>query len=224
MTSNDTKRTAEELLPWYVSGALSPEEEALVDRALKDDAALRAELARLQTLQSAVRDSSAALEAPPASDVDRVLSRIEAHERTAVIERRQKRESVLAWLGSLGGLFSPPALRVGLAVAVAIIAVETTAIVGWMGDREVPTSYESATGSDPAEAGQRVLVRFAADASVTDVNGLLWEIGGKVVSGPGADGAYIISVVPGDDGRDVAALVADLAARPGLVEFAAEAP
>lgn len=224
MTSNETKQTAEDLLPWYVSGALSPEEAALVDHALERDAELRVELSRLENLRATVRDDSAALETPPASDVDRVLSRIEAHERTAAIERQQKRDSWFAWLGSLGGLFSPAAMRVGMALAIAVIAIETTAIVGWMGGADTDATYEAATGADPADAGHRILVRFAAGASVTDMNGLLWEVGGRIVSGPSADGAYVISVDPGDDGQDVAALVADLAKRTDLVEFAAEAP
>lgn len=209
---------AEALLPWYLTGQLSQAERAMVEEALGKEPALKAELARLEALQETVQETSAAVAPPPASDFDRLMSQIEAEERTQAIVQAQAREARGGWLAQLGALFSPPAVRAALAIALVAILLEG-AVIANLATRE--NGYVTATGSKPETiAGPRLLVIFKADAAAGAITALVSELGGRIIDGPSAEGAFVIELpasAPMPETLD------SLRAREDLVRFASEA-
>lgn len=221
------RNEAEALLPWYHSGRLSDAERSLVDEALEQDPALRDELDRLDIVQATVQASSDAVAAPPAGDFDRLMSQIEADERTAAIVRDEKRSSLFGWLGNLGAAFAPPAVRVALSVAVVAIAVQSAVIVG-MGGEEGNGENSFQTASKEPGAAQsdatRVLVIFQPEATAGAITALLSEVGGSIVEGPSQEGAFVLTLGSTLDETAVQATLAELTARADLVVFAGPAP
>ena len=215
---------AEALLPWYLNGTLSPEETALVERALAEDPALRAELEQLTALSAALRESSDAV-AVPAGDFDDLMARIEAEEpearARAQVRATPARGGPALWLDGLREAFAFPAMRfAGIAAALAIM-IQGAVIVGLVQD-DGPAGFRTAvapTGDAGTEAkGPRLILVFQDSATQAEIAALLLEIGGQIVAGPGQEGAYTVELQGA--AADVDGLLADLKTRAALIRRA----
>lgn len=170
------------LLPWYVSGQLSPEERAQVDAALVRSPGLRLALEQERRLQAAV--ASAPLPIPAEVDPDALLAAAAATERKTA-------KSAPRWL--------KPALA-----AAVLIAVAEGAALAWL---TAPVSiYRTASGPGPAQkivvVSTRYAVQFVEDASVAAIRAALSEGELGIVRGPLPDGAYILETAQGDQALD----------------------
>ncbi len=170
------------LLPWYVSGQLSPEERSRVEAALARSPDLRLALDEERRLQAAV--AAAPLPMPPAIDPDALLSKAAARE--AHVAR-----SAPAWL--------KPALA-----AAVLVAVLEGAALAWL---NAPVSiYRTASGPGPAQkivvVQTRYAVQFVEDASVAAIRAALSDAELGIVRGPLPDGAYILETAQGDQALD----------------------
>ncbi len=170
------------LLPWYVSGQLSPEERAKVDQALGRSPELRLALDQERRLQAAV--ATAPLPIPAGIDPDALLA------RAAESERRSAKAS-------------PGWLKPALAAAV-LIAVAEGAALAWL---NAPVAiYRTASGPGPAQkivvVSTRYAVQFVEDASVAAIRAALAEAELGIVRGPLPDGAYILETAQGDQALD----------------------
>ena len=166
------------LLPWYVSGQLSPEERAKVDKALTQSPALRLALDEERRLQAAV--ATAPLPIPADVDPDELLAAAASERRTA--------KPAGNWL------------KPALAAAVLVAVVEGAALV-WL----APVStYRTASAPAPkiVVVSTRYAVQFVEDASVAAIRAALSEAELGIVRGPMPDGAYILETSQGEQALD----------------------
>jgi len=164
------------LLPWYVSGQLTPEERAQVDKALSTSPSLRRALEEERRLQVAV--ATAPLPEPSAIDPDTLLGR------------------AAAAVSPLPGWLKP-----ALAAAVLLALVEGAALA-WLASPAAIYRTASAPTSKIVVEQTRYAVQFVEDASVAAVRAALAEAELGIVRGPLPDGAYILESAQGDQAYD----------------------
>jgi anti-sigma factor RsiW len=155
----------EMLLPWYVSGRLSPEENGRVERALATSPTLRQALEAERRLQAAV--ATAPAPEPRAIDPESLLASLPSRSRAA------------GWV------------RPALAAAAVLIFIQAAALV-WL--LQPAAVYRTASGPAPAAAVEtvRYAVHFRDDSTAERIRSALDEARAGVVRGPMPDGAFII--------------------------------
>lgn len=167
------------LLSWYVNGSLDAEEKTLVDAHLADCAECRAELASEEKLAREI----AALPIDAEHGWSVLRDRIEAsqtpHRLTEPVPFVRRKVSI-------GWAFATP-LAAAAAVAFAIIGAQPVA---------QPGQIYRALGSAPTAQPGNVVLMFKPDASDRDMRAALAKADARVVDGPSAAGAYVLSVLP----------------------------
>src|SRR3569623_2052594 len=167
------------LLSWYVNGTLAAEEKALVDAHLEDCAECRAELASEEKLAREI----ATLPIDAAHGWSVLRDRIEA---SPTPHRLTEPVPVVRRKVSMGGAFATP-LAAAAAVAFAIIGAKPVAQPGQI--------YRALGYARTAQPG-KVVKKVKPDASDRDMRAALAKADARVVDGPSAAGAYILSVLP----------------------------
>jgi anti-sigma factor RsiW len=169
---------AEELLPWYATGQLEPDDRARVERHLYACAVCREQLMVERRLIGEFQATSPQME----SGWARLRARIEPP-RPAT----PPRPSMLAELWSI---LSRP--------AVATLAVAQLAFVVVAGSALLSLSRPDyhALGSAPEPAAANAIVMFRAAATQRHVSQALNAAGASIVGGPTATGAYLVHLDP----------------------------
>ncbi|MGI1663682.1 hypothetical protein ACRDNQ_15695 [Palleronia sp. KMU-117] len=185
----------ESLLPFYVNGTLRGDERTGVEAALAADARLRREADALGQIRGAMRD----LDTGPTPgefglarlmrDIDRAAPR-----PAPKLASPRRVTTLLPW---------------GLAAAAAIALVAVG--LGRFGV-DPDASYRQASGD---AATSTLTLAFQPEATQAAVSDLLLEYGLVIVDGPSAIGLYRVAPA---DGRDLAALAAELRDRQEVVE------
>lgn len=117
-----------------------------------------------------------------------------------------------------GARFTPSLLRAALAIAVVAVVVEGAVIANLAARQD---GYVTATGSKPELIdGPRLLVIFKADAPTGAITALVSELGGRMVDGPSAEGAFVI-LLPAE--APMPETLDALRRREDLVRFVSEA-
>lgn len=163
------------LLPWRVNGTLDPAEAALFDAHLAECAECQADLA-------AERSLCGALASMPTPELDGrplpVTRSTDPRQRPAVRRRFLARRIPLGW--ALAG-------QATAAAAVALFLLLPTSRATLDADYRLLGSQETA-------AAGNVIVMFAPDTTDSELRAALGQVGGRIVDGPTASGAYIVRV------------------------------
>jgi hypothetical protein len=172
---------AEELLPWYATGRLEPDERALVEQHLSSCAHCRRQLAFERRMVDEFADLTPEIDTAWA----RLRQRIEPPRRTVArpsLWDRVAREAADFWQN-----LSRP--------AVAVLATLQLAIIGGAG-AFVTLSQESyqALSSAPLPASANVIVMFGGDTTESEIRGLLQANNATLVGGPTPADAYLLEV------------------------------
>lgn len=203
------------LLPWYVTGRLSPAETAHVDAHLPECAACRAELAaerqwqRLQPASVAQVDVEAGWSAmrarlgqgEPRANLDDAGTAAPSRARPA---RAFARHRPAGW-SSAGlllrwGWTLPTAAAAALALALGLHSAFTDAPGrGTVVAQAVPTPSPDASPAYRALAAPgaptgAALVRFRDDATLSDVRAVLQRCEARIVDGPTAGAAFVVAL------------------------------
>jgi len=190
----DPHETAQKLLPWYVTGTLDPIEQRLVEEHLESCVECSEELASEQRL----RGKMAAIPPELPGEWAALRERDMASARAEAVGRR--------W---------PTFTRGGIAA----IAASQIAIIGLgIGVYEMVARPDRAiyhTLSAPASGGAQgnIIVIFRPDSREQAFRATLTAVNARLVDGPTAAGAYVLSVAP--DRRDQ--VLGDLRARADIV-------
>jgi anti-sigma factor RsiW len=194
MTEKDDAR---ELLAWYASGTLAPEERARVERLLAESPAARAELEWLRALK---RDLPATL-AIPAGDLGRarLMQRIAVERAGPNVVALPRRPERSRWFAA------------AFALAASMLLAQA-AVIGFL-VHERGASLAPLSGP-PAASGDLLQVTFKPDATERDIRSLLGSVEAELVGGPGALGVYTVRVPAGRAG----AAAGTLRGRADLVE------
>jgi hypothetical protein len=189
-------QTAWELLPWYVNGTLSGRDLDVVTGHLANCAECADEVARCRDLAVAVVSGASTEPAPSAERLSRLLARIDAIE-AASPRSGGWRERVGERLDGLRELLqsTPTAIRWALTLEGALAAL-LLAVVAWQLALSSGQSYHTlASGAaQPARDQAQIHLVFAEDMQEREMRALLERVGGHIVDGPSAVGAYTIAV------------------------------
>jgi hypothetical protein len=184
----------DELLPFYVNGALDEADRAWMDAYLSEHPQAAAELDSCRSLQQRIR-----ADAPPVSSevgLERALGRMR---REGPAPQRPRRAAQLSPWQRLGDWFATlvpqPMLKPALVAALAVVAVQGVFLAQLAGDRDDEASMiRSAPPTAVAEQGPYLKVNFKGDAREADIRLLLVEVNGSLAAGPGQLGDYYVRI------------------------------
>lgn len=201
MTQEDDLDALAALLPFYANGRLDPAQRARIDAALETQPALRAELAEVRSLQAQVRRSGERLQGSepvsPSVRLDGLLARIAAEVPAPAAEAppeaagpAQPAIDLLVVRPRIAPRppNSPSRLTMAIAAGLAIVCIAQGVMLYRLDidpDRR-DGEYASLSGpsDDAAAMGIRFTVRFSAQASWSDVQGLCERLRLRIVRGP----------------------------------------
>jgi hypothetical protein len=207
------------LLPWYAAGTLGRRTAAQVEAALAHDIELGRQYEFIREELTETIHLNESLGVPTARAGDRLAAALVAEAATTA-----GKNSTLArwrrWGGWLAEL-SPRALKWSATMAALALALQAGLIVELSsvhrGAREPGiASFEESASAKDAYA----YVRFAPEASSSEITKYLRGHRAQVVDGPRADGIYKIRVAAGAlSEADVAEVVQDIRQPNSLVHF-----
>jgi hypothetical protein len=215
----------EALLPWYAVGTLAAREADQVEAALDADAELarRLELAREEMAETVLLNES--LGAPSPRVVETLFKAIDRERGWARVPAAGG--GLAGWLI---GLFTPRAfaLTAGAAVIVMLLQAGVIAKLVLQDRVEARSSFEAASAPPRAtrglEIGSFTLVRFAPQASITDVTRFLAAHDAVIVDGPrpgGPNGMYRVRIARQYVGKEeLDRLVKELQSASNLISMA----
>ena len=218
MTRDSSHDTVHELLPWYANQTLPRDESALVEQHLSRCTQCMQELQHLYGVVAALKETDAA--APPVMEsFDRTLAAIDDWEQT---RQRGLSYRLTAWFR---GLWTPsvPMARIVFAAQFAIILLMVGMILLPRWNR--PSYSTLSSGDSGAAAGTKLSVVFEPTVTEATMRQLLMDVGGTVVSGPSAQGVYVIQLtgVTDTDPR-VETAIAKLRSNATAVQFVERQP
>ncbi len=192
------------LLPWYLSGQLNETERAEVQQHLQGCAACGSELASLTALRTQSRQMF--MEAPSPSP----------RLRQAVLGRLRQRTSRPTAAERLAQLFQGLLAPKWAPTAAMAVIVAQLGAVAWLATRPHEMSPPIIARDVPTEA-IRLKILFNPAAALGEVQAAIHDLGGRIVDGPAADGAYTLELAP-DSPQRIAERLRALRERKGLIE------
>ena len=190
----DDHGEAEELLPWYATGQLDADEQALVERHLSTCAHCRRQLAA----ERRMIDEFAAMTPEIDMGWERLRRRVQPHEladQPSGFGARLRDQVAAAW-----EVLTRPAFAAVALAQLALIVVAGSALFSLS-----RTSYHALGSASPPQSAN-VIIMFRGDTTESEVQGLLRASAASVVGGPTSTDAYLLSV----PARSRAAAVAKL--------------
>ena len=177
-------------LAWYLSGRLPAVDQRAVAAHLASCEQCRAELAALQALRT---DMRAALDSEPGPALrvrQSVLRNIHAAGMAA-----ESRGVLARWTEWLRRPLVP---RWAATAALLLIVVQAGMLLGTMSGRQQPAAV--ITTRALTSTATRLTIRFHPMATELQIRALLLSLGGHLVGGPDADGAYVVELAGADPG------------------------
>ncbi len=180
------------LLPWYVTGRLDDDEKARVDLHLKTCAQCQVDLAAERHLQAEVAD----LPEDKAGHVDNGWAALREQMGSAPQRPGQLSRLDQQWRASA------PWLRWAVAAQFSLLFIGA-GVFGWQATRPAqPQPQYHALGAKPVAVAGNIVVVFRPEVSERDLRQALRDNHARMVDGPTAADAYLLSVPAGD--RDAA--------------------
>jgi hypothetical protein len=190
-TTSNNEQEIEELLPWHAAGTLSRRDAERVEAALARDPALarRYDLVREEMLETIGVNET--LGAPSARAMETLFKKIDAEPALKP-----------AYSFNLAGRFSefiasltPRTLAFSAAAAALALLLQAGVITGvLLNDSKTGYQTASAPSSLPATTGSYAMIRFAPQATATDITQFLDANKLSVTGGPAAGGMYRVRV------------------------------
>ena len=187
MMTDDHKQPArrrfDELVPWYVTDALTLADRDWVDRYLAEHPEGHDELAWHRSLAGAVDEELRSL--PEDAGWQGLAARLKQEAAAKSGARRPLLDRLTGWLASL-------VAHPGYALAAALIAAQAVVIGTLLQQRsDAPEFGEIRGGAQKIEV--LLQVRFQQQATERDLRMLLNESGARIVDGPDQLGDYLIA-------------------------------
>jgi len=201
MNKEPERHEIEALLPWHAAGTLSRRDADRVEQALAGDRELRRRFDIVREELSETIHLNETLGAPSSRAMEKLFAAIDA-EGVRAPTRRASFDFAGRISDFLSG-FSPRTLAWSAAAAALAIVVQTAVITGVvMKEHGTAGKYETASAQLTTD-GAFAVVRFAPQASSSDITNFLGAHMATLVDGPKAGGLYRIrfagSSVPKDE-------------------------
>jgi hypothetical protein len=171
----------EGLLPWHATGTLNSRDARRVDDALKRDAGLARQYAVIQDEIAETIHVNESLGAPSSRAMQKLFAGIDAEP----VRPARRPTNVIARIADIIVSLSPRTLAYSAAVG-AIALVLQAGLIGAILTRALPVGYEIASAPVQAVRGTPVLVRFQADARLSEITRFLDAHDATIVAGPQA--------------------------------------
>ena len=207
-TTNNSEQEIDELLPWHAAGTLSRRDAERVEQALARDPALarRYDLVREEMLETIGVNET--LGAPSARAMEALFKKIDAE---------PVRKPAISF--NLAGRFrefvaslTPRTLVYSATAAALALLLQAGVITGvLLNDSKTGYQTASAPSSSPAVTGSYAMIRFAPQATATDITQFLDANKLSVTGGPALGGMYRVRVaVTGIPKEELAKIVKQL--------------
>ena len=220
----------EKLLPWYAKGLLGADDMAKVEGYLSAHPEMRLQLDLINEEIVAVDQQHAAMGAPAAGGLDRLMADIDALEGRKGANLASVSDGFVARVRSFFAGFQSPGMQLAGALAAVVIVAQAVVLTGLLshhsGQPVDQVRFATASGPEQMQAqmldGARLLIAFQPQADMGSITALLKQVKGTFVAGPKAGGFFEI-LVPGkalpDGGAQI--LVDRLKEQQSLVKFVA---
>jgi len=188
------------LLPWYLSGTLSAEEQTAVSAHLQGCPSCRQELEDLTQLRTRIRQVSDAGPLPSADLAQTVLTRVrhealrQSNRRTALPPVHAASDGFLAeadrWLRNVLTPQWVPTL-------VSAVLIAQLGLLSWsLLHYQAPdtTTSDSVTSRGLDRTSVRLEIEFQPGATMEQAQTLIRSLQGRVTAGPTATGAFVIEL------------------------------
>jgi hypothetical protein len=179
----------EALLPWHAAGTLNRRDADRVEQALAGDRELsrRYDLVREELAETIHLNET--LGAPSARAMEKLFAAIDAEEARA--PRRQRSFDLAARVSEFLSGFTPRTLAWSATAAAVAILLQAAVITSVVVKDSAPGKYEVANQSS---GGSFLAVRFAPQATATEITNFLGAYKATVVEGPKQFGMYTIKL------------------------------
>lgn len=185
------RKEIESLLPWYVNGTLSTEDNERVERYVASHPEMETQLAMLRDDQASTIAANESIQQDSPSALQRLMDSME-REKAEMRRRTKPTNTILSqidvWIRSL----SPTGLTLAAVTGGIVIMVQAgllTMLLWYLPEGE--TTYRTASvGQESTET--KVLVQFNKDAKLEDISHFLSEHQAQILSGPKPGGFYTI--------------------------------
>jgi anti-sigma factor RsiW len=180
------------LLPWYATGRLEPADAARVEAHINGCARCRAELKLERRLKAEVADLPSGVDQGWAAMLER-------------LKPPTRKDAGLSWFAiRAGDLWRTGRPWIGWTVAAGMGAV---LVAGALSPRApTPAAAYHTLAAPPATRPGNVVVVFQPDATEAQIRTALVASGARLVDGPTAADAYVLSVQPSQRGKALAIL------------------
>ena len=222
MDKLNPREEIEMLLPWYATGQLDGSDAKRVELYLEEHPDMASQLALVREEMDVSITETEKLGSPRAGQLGTLMRQIEAEGSS----RSSPTSGIFAQVGDWIDQLSPKQMGFAAMAALVLIVAQGITIGGLMrggGGADAP-GYETASGpGDVTHAGgTKLLIVFNPEVRALDIEKLMGEINGSIVSGPKAGGYYKILI----DGKSLGEakterLLKALKARGDIVRFAA---
>jgi anti-sigma factor RsiW len=183
----DSEQEIDELLPWHAAGTLNSRDAKRVEDALAHDPALarRYELVREEMLETIGTNET--LGAPSSRTLDALFKKIDAEPARKPARRLNLAGRFNEFVASL----TPRTLAYAAGAAVLLLVLQAGVITGVLVNGNTPGGYQTASApSASSAAGSYAMVRFAPQATATDITQFLEANKLSVAAGPAPGGMY----------------------------------
>lgn len=201
------RRRFDELVPWYVTGEINPDDRAWMERYLAENPDAEVAVGWHEGLGAAVDAHYSKL---PESvgwaglaqrlEADRAVKRTAspsqvapaATQGTAQQPRTPNQRATPGFIDQMSSWFGELFARPAYALAAALI-IGQTAVIGYLMSRDVidPPEYGTVRGA-PASIVPALEVRFRQSATEQELRALLSQAGARIVDGPDQLGDYVV--------------------------------
>jgi len=190
-TTNNNEQEIDELLPWHAAGTLSRRDAERVEAALARDPALarRYDLVREEMLETIGVNET--LGAPSARAMDTLFKKIDAEP----VRKPARSLDLAARFREFIASLTPRTLAFSAAAAALALLLQAGVITGvLLNDGKTGYQTASAPTSSPAATGSYAMIRFAPQATATDITQFLDANKLAVTGGPAPGGLYRVRV------------------------------
>lgn len=204
------------LLPWHATGTLSRREAAEVEKAIDADPEIARRFGLVCEELAETIHLNESLGAPSARVMEKLFAAIDAEGGPA---RRPSTAGFATRITALFAAFSPRSMAWALAAAALVILLQA-GIIGGVLLHERGTQLASVAEGTPTATGSYALVRFAPQASASDITAFLDSHKLAIIDGP-RGGMYRVRVSESNLSKDeLGQLVKGLQANSAMVGFA----
>jgi len=209
----------EALLPWHAAGTLNRRDADRVEQALAGDHELarRYDLVREELAETIHLNET--LGAPSARAMEKLFAAIDAEEARA--PRRKRSFDLSARISEFLSGFAPRTLAWSAAAAAVAILLQAAVITSVLVKDNGPDTYKVASAGVAGEGA--IVVRFAPQATATEISNFLGAYKATVVDGPSKAGQlYSLKLSEKPTADEVRNIIREMQAESKIVSLVAQ--